>query len=126
MPKIHETTLEKIEAEIAACQEIIANKKAEIQELETAAAIIRRVEGVKGRPFWGKKIRECVKILLNEKSPQHFRDLAKEAVARGYRSQKGGDLEIISKSFWSCLTLWDEFERVGPPGTFRLKKKGAR
>jgi hypothetical protein len=126
MPLIrsNRTPLEKIEAEIARCKETIANLQAEIQEYETAAAIIRRVEG--GSPeqrFTDKKIRECATILLRKKSPQHFKALAKEAVARGYRSQKGGDVEIIARSFLSALTLFkNDFERVGP-GSFRLKKR---
>ena len=121
---VRKTTLQKIEAEIARCREIIANTRAEIQELENAAAIIRRVEGASSeQPFAGKKIRECALILLKEKSPQHFKNLAKEAVARGYRSQKGGDLEIVARSFWSLLnSMGSDFEKVGP-GEFRLRKK---
>jgi hypothetical protein len=124
MPTIHKSSLQRIEAAIDECREIIDNKKAEIRELETAAAVIRRLKGgTTGRAFAGKKIRECALILLAEKSPQNFRDLATEAVARGYTSQKGGDLEIVSRSFWSALSGWKgDFERAGP-GSFRLKKK---
>ena len=123
MPVIHKTTLEKIEAAIEECREIIANKKAEIRELETAAAVVRRLKGgAAGGPFAGKKIHECALILLEEKSPQHFGDLAREAVARGYRSQKGGDLETISRSFYTMLCVRSgDFERAGH-GSFRLKK----
>jgi hypothetical protein len=125
MPVIHKTTLERIEAAIAECREVIANKKAEIRELETTAAVIRRLEGVStGRPFAGKKIHECALILLEEKSPQHFRELATEAVARGYTSQKGGDLEMISSSFYSVLSIRaGQFEKTGH-GNFKLKKRG--
>jgi hypothetical protein len=119
------TTLEKIEDKIAHCRVIIANKRAEIKELEIAAAIIRQVEGVSAeQSFVGKKIRECLLILLKEiGEPAHFEKLTKEAVARGYQSQKGGDMEIIAKSFQSVLRAFPkDFERTGP-GVFQLKKK---
>src|SRR5229473_2993968 len=126
MPKVNDrkTTLEKIESEIAECKEIIRNKKAQIRELETAAAIIRRVEGRAWElPFAGKKIRECAEILLKEKSPRHFKEIANEAIARGYESQTGGDLEIVAKSFWTTMTLFHKtFEKVGA-GKFALKEE---
>lgn len=129
MPKSTERSpLEKIDDEIERLRETILNARAEIRELESAAAILRRLDGTRNqRSFAGKKIRECAEILLRERSPQHFRDLAIEAIARGYRSQKGGDTEIIAKSFWSTLKLFSKlFEKVGT-GKFRLieKKPGA-
>ncbi len=125
MPQcVRATSLEKIEAEIQKCRELIKNTEAEIRQLEVAAAVVRRVEGVgEDQSFAGKKIRECARILLAEESPKHFRDLAKEAFARGYTSQKRGDLDVIARSFWTTLSMFkDEFERVGA-GKYKLKKK---
>ena len=119
-----QTGLELIEASIADCRQVIANKQAEIRELETAAAVLRRLQGAPpGKSFSGKKIRECARILLEEKSPQHFKDIAREAVARGYVSQKGGDVDIVSRSFQATMTINEsEFEKL-EGGVFALKKK---
>jgi hypothetical protein len=124
MPKVvdNRTIPQKVQAEIQSLREEIANREAQIRELEAAAAIYRRLEEGKG-PFADKTIFECARILLTENSPQFFRQIAREAIARGYKSQKGGDLEIVSKSFQNTLiTAKDIFERIGP-GQFQLKKK---
>jgi hypothetical protein len=124
MPKVidNQTTLQKIQTKIQSLNEEIANKQAEIRELETAAAIIRQLEDPV-LPFADKTIVDCATILLTEKSPRYFREVAREAIARGYKSQKGGDLEIVSKSFQTALINFkDLFQRVGP-GQFQLKKK---
>lgn len=118
------TIRDKIKAKIAELNETIEIAKAEIRELEATDLVICRLEGgAVDRPFAGKKIRECLRILLQEKSPQGWRNLAAQAIARGYTSQKGGDTEIIYKSFQTTLqTFKDDFERIGP-GVFGLKKE---
>ena len=125
MPKlVRRSPLEKIERQIAECREIIANKQAEIRELETAAIVLRRIEGVPAeQSFAGKKIRECCRILLGERSPRHFKELAREAFARGYVSQKGGDIEVVSRSFWTTLRAFPGDFKAKGPGLFELVKK---
>lgn len=130
MPKIDkapqpQTTLDKIEAMIADLWQEIEVRKAEIKRLEDAAAVIRSVEGIdSGKPFAGKTIVECAMILLREKSPQFVKDLAKEAIARGYVSQKGGDQDAITKSFATAMVNAGlTFRRIAP-ARFELSDLG--
>jgi hypothetical protein len=49
---------------------------------------------------------DCALVILKERMPGsvHFRQLAAEAVGRGYRSPKGNtDLDTIERTFWDTL-----------------------
>lgn len=115
------TTLEKIEERIVELQAEIEARKFEIRRLEDAAAIIRSIEGIdNNKPFAGLTIVQCAQILLRERSPQNYKSLAQQAVARGYVSQKGGDKDAIAKSFFTAMTSAGmTFCRIGQ-GNFSL------
>jgi hypothetical protein len=54
----------------------------------------------------GKTVLDSAITILKEHAPDavHYRELASQAFARGYRSpKKGEDMEVIEKSFWDTL-----------------------
>lgn len=125
--------LAKIEGRIAAIQ-------AELDELQTAARVLRRFsdpEYVSGQtnPITGQKrpkkkaksarlkIEDLAKEVLQELGESHFTVVAEEAIKRGYKGRANSTLEQIKKSYWSTMKRRpDTFVTTGG-GKFKLKQK---
>jgi hypothetical protein len=142
-------TLHRLEAEIAEKQAKLAELQAELQELETAVRVIRRIEGAGANgapsvrilqpsrppsprqnesakaPEGRKTVRQFAVEILTELGPTHYREIAKEAVRRGFVSVQSSDPDAPLRSFMSLIYRDSEtFESRGR-GIFGLKTHGA-
>ena len=126
--------LEKIDIRIAALQSQQAAIQTELDELQTAARVARRL-GAEGKPAAtqkhprGKrkparpKIRDLAMMILTEKGEAHFGAVADEALSRGYKGRKNATVDKIRKSFWSTMNRdKDTFIPTGG-GKYKLKEK---
>jgi hypothetical protein len=127
----------------------LAQKRAELAELETAIRVVRRrveakpeadngtvgnaphepsptVKDAEHSPPPAKTITEWAVEILSERGPMHFKEVSTEAIRRGYTSPRGTDTEAAHRSFWAMMNRkTDVFESVGR-GMFGLKlQKGA-
>jgi HB1, ASXL, restriction endonuclease HTH domain len=75
--------------------------------------------------FVGKSALDCARVILEEHSnePMHFSDIARAAMARGYRGRaEGTPSEVESRvqnSFWAALHRSGDFASAGK-GCYRL------
>lgn len=125
----------------------IAKLRQELQELEVAAKVCRRLDAGassiaqyftddpkdspapagangSGKDLTGKTVRESAEIILRESDePLYYKAVFDKAIARGYSSgRKGKDGSPVS--FWAILKRNREvFE---PAGEGRFKLKGAK
>lgn len=126
--------LEKLESQIL-------QKRTELADLETAARVIRQLAGIAGTThhasngiagdtsprarqgtteFADKTILEAsVQILREAKGrPMHYREIAAEAVGRGYSSGRDKSYKSLERSFWDTLR-----RRAGDEVVFEGKGK---
>ena len=127
------TELEKIEARIA---ELIP-VQIELEELQTAARVLRRLSDVgddtdarkparkrRSEKSSRKTIREWAHAILQEKGELHFSEIADEAVTRGYVGRKNTTPESIRKAFWATMNrAKDAFVATGA-GRVKLRETG--
>jgi hypothetical protein len=125
-------TLKQLEAELD-------RKRAELAELEIAIRVHRRIESetrngedvsektraskshtATTEDLSGKTMRECAEIILAEKAPLGYREVAAEAMRRGYRSPKGGDENSVTQSFWATMNRAKERFRSEGDGKYSL------
>lgn len=106
----------------------IARRRAELTELEAAARVLRRClvsdrpdVAVPGLDCWGLCVREVSLRILSEHAGEwmSYRDVARSAIDRGYRSRKPDSTEEKTmRSFHSIMRLMPELEQDG--SRFRL------
>ena len=125
------TDLERIEGRIVALRR-------ELDDLETARRVIRSLAAAEGGNSPPKcpqvgigqrnrekparmTILETAKSILTERGEAYFKDVAAEAIARGYEGKKSSTKDKIAKSFWAIMKRnSDTFVATGK-GKFRLK-----
>ncbi|MCG2683499.1 MAG: hypothetical protein L6306_07770 [Planctomycetales bacterium] len=127
------TDLEMIENQIASIQ-------VEMDELQTAARVLRRLsklglacnqpnpilnqkrprkKGKSSRP----KIVDMARVVLQELGESHFSVVANEAIKRGYRGRANSTLDQIKKSYWSTMKRNPDIFITTGGGKFKLKAK---
>lgn len=115
----------------------VAELKAELAELETAARVLERLNssqngaGSQDRQRLVKlnsndalkTITDYAKAILAgaKADGMHFNEVAEAAMSRGYRGRKGSDDKAIRQAFWVTMRRHeDSFEMLGE-GRFKLK-----
>jgi HB1, ASXL, restriction endonuclease HTH domain len=78
---------------------------------------------IKDNSFSGKTMAECAERLLRERGPMHYREVAEEAIRRGYRSTKGGSPDTLASSFWATLSRKPELFEPAGRGIYKLKER---
>jgi hypothetical protein len=117
-------------------QQRIVRLRAELAELEIASRVLTglrsQTNGVTRTRGGGRrkaqvapvrKIADYASEILAGAGEEgmHFRDIAKEAMNRGYRGRKGSNDKSIGLSFWSTMHRGKKvFANLGQ-GRFRLK-----
>ena len=101
----------------------LERKRIEIAELEIAIRVLRLIEGkVEGKKDLSEKtIMECAEIILSEKGTMLYRDVAEEALRRGYSSQKGGNAATVTRSFWATMNRAKDRLKSNGGGRYSLR-----
>jgi hypothetical protein len=144
------SVLERLEAAIAAKQAELARLQGELSELETAARVLHTFEADDARPAAearttpiipvpanttngvadtapnadaaGKTIKDWAFDILVDRGPLHYREIAEEAVRRGYRSARDSGEATIVRSFWAILNRNTATFELAGRGVYRLKQ----
>ncbi len=139
--------VQKLEQEIAEKQAALAEMQASIGELETALRVLKRLRGqtvaalgngiprkndvsvAESEPQRATQTNErktagqLAEEILFERGPMHYKEIAEEAMRRGFRSRQSPDPEAPIRTIMVFLYRHpDTFESLGK-GRFRLKAK---
>ena len=135
----------RLENEIAAKQTALATLQTELSELETTARVYKRLQetqlgsnGIltqseensaapsrleqKSKSNQKKSAKDFVVEILAERGPMHYKEVAEEAIRRGFRSVQSNDSIAPRRTIMSVLYRTPETFEAKGRGLFALKK----
>lgn len=133
------TDLEKILSRTAVLESEIAVRQRELEELATAARVIRRLSDDADNPATEtpgsigdttespkRTIMSMAKEILAEGGEMYYSDVANLAIANGYHGKAGSSNDRVRQSFWAIMKRNPEVFVATGGGNFRLKSKTAQ